>query len=290
MRPLLHLLALLPVVAAACGTSDVRSVDGGGPAPTTVDGGATPAPSTPLSSCASTARLEAWQAEIDQFDGGFRPTGSPAHEGYIQRLASELSSLGVADVHTEPYTFRKWTPSSWSLTVAKPGPSSVALSGYVPYSGETAPGGVTAPLVYVAKEQVVLSPDAIASALASPATTTSSLANTIDQSLAALGGALLGKIVVFDVPRAALSARQLFGQTLYANDPGGTLPLGTTIDRADISAMLLTNAMLNALAAAGAVGAVGILDLPEDAARGLYAPFFGTTSPNIPAVYVERST
>ncbi len=43
-------------------------------------------------------------------------------------------------------------------------------------------------------------------------------------------------------------------------------------------------------AASGAVGAIGILDLPEEAARGMYAPFFGTTAPNIPAVYVDRKT
>ena len=47
--------------------------------------------------------------------------------------------------------------------------------------------------------------------------------------------------------------------------------------------------MLDAFAAAGAVGAVGVLPVPADAARGEYAPFFGITSPNLPAVYVDRA-
>jgi len=53
--------------------------------------------------CASIDQLRAWQAEIDELDGGYRPTGSPAHEAYIARLAAELEQLGVSDVHTEPY-------------------------------------------------------------------------------------------------------------------------------------------------------------------------------------------
>jgi hypothetical protein len=54
--------------------------------------------------------------------------------------------------------------------------------------------------------------------------------------------------------------------------------------------MLYVPVMLNALARAGAVGAVGVLDLPEEAERGDYAPFFGIVSPNMPAVYVDRDT
>jgi hypothetical protein len=96
------------------------------------------------------AQLQAWQTEIDQFDGGYRPTGSDAHEGYIALLRSELVALGVSDVHTEPFTFTKWTPSTWSLALLD-GPSAgpFTLSGYVPYSGSTGPGGVASSMVYL---------------------------------------------------------------------------------------------------------------------------------------------
>src|SRR5262249_39823791 len=123
----------------------------------------------------SAVELAAWQKEIDGFDGGFRPTGSPAHEGYIQLLEQELTSLGVTDVHAESYGFTKWTPASWSLTLdAGVAPGPVPLSGYVPYSGETGPFGVTTGLVYLpnpwATALSALDPGAVQSFGASVAT------------------------------------------------------------------------------------------------------------------------
>jgi hypothetical protein len=57
-------------------------------------------PARPLAG-ATPARLAGWQEESDQFDGGYRPTGSPAHEAYIARLAQDLGVLGASEVHLE---------------------------------------------------------------------------------------------------------------------------------------------------------------------------------------------
>jgi hypothetical protein len=271
MRKLLPLL----LVVVSCGTTgSTGSTSGstGSSHDSSVDGGVSAgsgggvSASTPLA-CANATQLASWQKEIDQFDNGFRPTGSPAHEGYIALLTKELAALGVQDVHTEPYAFAKWTPQTWSLDLTTGvTTASIPVTGYIPYSGATSAQGISAPIVYVPPSALPMSPTA------------------------AIPGALAGKIVLFDVPKVALTLSQLTGDTLYINDASNQLQQNPTITRTDLSAMLTMNAVMNALAVSGAVGAVGILDLPEQAARGLYAPFFGNTVPNLPGVYVDRAT
>ena len=285
MRSAFALLAGLLAINCAPGGLSPSGPGGGGGAGA-VDGGAgggAPA------HCASVAQLQAWQAEINQFDSGFRPTGSPAHEGYIALLQSELTALGVSDVHTEPFTFTKWTPSTWSLSLLD-GPSAgpVTLSGYVPYSGSTGPVGVVGGMVYVPSFTIPLDPTSLAGELQSPSSVTDALSASIQSAVAAL--TLAGKIAVFAVPGVQVALSTLTGTQLYVNDPGKTLPLGGTVTRTNLAAMLYVPVMLNALAAAGAVGAVGILDLPAVAAQQEYAPFFGVVSANMPAVYVDRET
>jgi hypothetical protein len=233
------------------------------------------APAIEAAMVPSASQLHAWQLSIDQFDGGFRPTASPAHEAYIAWLAAQLVALGVSDVHAEPYTFTRWTPTTWSLTLlGGPSPGPIALAGYVPYSGTTPTGGLVAPLAYL--------PAPASLATLDPA----QLRERAAASLSAIGG-VFGRIVVFDVPSLELPLSALTGPQLYAN--GGLAPT-TPVNRLALSAMLYVPAVLDALAAAGAVGAVGVLDAPEPEARSTYAPFFGTTVPNLPAVYVDRAT
>lgn len=267
---------------AGGGEADSGSVEPDSGAPATADAAA-PA------DCVPTSQLQAWVQEIDQFDGGYRPTGSPANEGYISLLTSELTALGVSDVHTEPYSFTRWAPSTWSLTLLG-GPSAgpVSLSGYVPYSGATPAAGVTSGLVYVPASTIPLDPTALAQALQDPTTWNQSLTTELEGALDSF--ALAGKIALFEVPPVAVALTTLTGVQVQVNDPGHTLPPDATVTRTDLSAMLIVPAMLNALAAHGAVGGVGILDDPQEAAQGEYAPFFGVVSPNLPAVYVDRET
>ncbi|HUJ61185.1 MAG TPA: hypothetical protein VLX92_21925 [Kofleriaceae bacterium] len=223
----------------------------------------------------SASQLQIWQLSIDQFDGGLRPTGSAADEAFIAWLVDQLTALGVSDVHTEPYTFTRWIPTAWSLElVGGPASGSVALSGYVPYSGATPPGGLTAGLVYLPAPATLASLDP------------SQLRARVAASLSAIGG-VTGRIVVFDVPAETVPLAALTGPLLYTS---GGLTEATPVARLGLSAMLYVPAVLDALAAAGAVGAVGILDAPEPEARATYAPFFGTTTPDLPAVYVDRAT
>ena len=303
MRTVTFMWAVAILLPTSCGTPDHA---GAGPSTSTPGGtaddagtggrdaggvpGAQDASSSPPgTTCASISQLQAWVQDIDSFDGGYRPTGSSAHEGYIALLAKQLTALGVSDVHTEAYPFTRWTPSAWSLTLldgASAGP--VALSGYVPYSGTTAPGGVTSGMVYVPASTIPLDPTALGKALQDPATWQQTLGAQLQASLASL--AIAGKIVLFDVPRVAVALTTLTGPPVLVNDPGGTLPPNATVTRTDLSAMLVVPAMLSALAAHGALGAVGILDSPQEAAQGEYAPFFGVVSPNLPSVYVDRPT
>jgi hypothetical protein len=267
------------LVDAGSGTT---SADGAGPDAET--------PSPPASSCVTAAQLRAWQSDIDGFDGGYRPTGSPAHEAYIQQLTKELAQVGATGVHTEPYTFEKWTPSTWSFGVVSGGSAGpVTVSAYVPYSGSTGPLGVQAPLAYVAGWTIPIDATSLASALQDPTTWTQTLTSSIDASLGASGGALAGRIVVFELPRLALSLATLVGDALMVNDPGHTLSMNAVLARDDLSAMLVMPAMLDALVAHGALGAVAILDAPAPAAQGELAPFFETLTPNLPAVYVDRT-
>jgi hypothetical protein len=278
---------LSALVLLGCGSGRAPTVLGPTPSGASGDAGAAAwqPGATPPADCVTAEQLKAWQAEIDQQGGGYRPTGSAAHEQYIQLLAGELAAVGLSDVHTEPYVFERWAPSAYSLALPS-GP--VTVSAHVPYSGTTGPLGVEAPLAYVPGATIPVAPGALAGALQDPAKWTHDLAAAIEASLAAGSGSLAGRIVVFELPRLALSLATITGTTIAVNDPDGTISMSATIARDDLSAMLVMPAMLTALASAGAVAAVGVLDAPEEAARGEYAPFFGTLSPNVPALYVDR--
>ena len=190
---------------------------------------ATSADASSIPACISRTQLAAWQAEIDQFDGGYRPTGSPAHEAYVARLSEELSSLGV-DVHLEPYSFLKWTPASWSLELLD-GSGDVELSGYVPYSGSTGPLGVTTGMVYIPAASLPLDANALAQALVDPAAWKQALTARLTASLAAVQ--LAGKIAVFEVPEVVVSLGTLTGPQVYVNDPLHTMPpASATLERA----------------------------------------------------------
>jgi len=292
-------------LAASCGSSEHTSTHAvaGSDAGSVVDGDVpdtaslgddsglpgSPDAAHAAADCVPTSQLQAWVQEIDQFDGGYRPTGSPANEGYISLLTSELAALGVSEVHTEPYSFTRWTPSTWSLSLlGGPSAGAVTLSGYIPYSGVTAAGGVTSGMVYIPASTIPVDPTALAQALQDPAAWNQSLATELGGALDSL--AVAGKIALFEVPRVAVALTTLTGAEVQVNDPGHTLPSNATVTRTDLSAMLIVPGVLEALAAHGAIGAVGVLDDPEQAARGEYAPFFGVTSPNLPAVYVDRDT
>jgi len=81
----------------------------------------------------------------DLYALGHRPTGSDNHAALVDRIAADLATLGL-DVHRDSHTFERWASDQLALTV---GGRSIRISSAWPYSGETGPQGVTAPLMFL---------------------------------------------------------------------------------------------------------------------------------------------
>jgi hypothetical protein len=197
--------------------------------------------------------LRGHQARLDEI--GLRATGSRAHARYADDLAARLERAGVSDVRTESVPLRRWQPGEPALDIlegADAGP--VTVANYIPYSGSTAPGGTTAALV--ADPGGTLAP-----------------------------GSLAGRIVVFDVADAPLT-NAFFDAIDYGqpHHPAGYDPSAPY--RRPWLAQGGVGSRLEALRAAGAVGAIGVLSAPLEAARGTYMPYDGKLR-DIPALFVD---
>jgi hypothetical protein len=202
----------------------------------------------------STRQLRDWQVDLDR--RGLRATGSPAHEGYVDELARLLRVAGVKDVRFEALPMRRWTAQHWSLDILNGASAgAVPAAAYVPYSGSTSADGVTAPLV------------------ALPADKT-------------LDGALAGKIVIFDLPKVKLTFGYFMKQALYTYDPQKTLSAQTPYERPH-NEISLIDALRKRVEAAGATGAVVVLDASPEDARGAYYPYDAVLH-NVPTLFVDR--
>jgi hypothetical protein len=215
-------------------------------------------------------QLREWQYALD--DRGLRATGSSSHNQYIQSLATRLERVGVKQIRTEPVPFTKWAPSNWSLDVVSgPGPGSVPVAAYIPYSGQTPSRGITGPLVSAATGSTS-GPQPPALTLPTPASPASG-----------------GQIALFDVLPKPLTDGFFdgldWGAPAQPRHPPGYSPL-TPYDRMWIAQ---PTTPLDQLSAAKVAGAIGILDLPAEAARGMYMPYDAKLR-NLPAVFVDRDT
>jgi hypothetical protein len=145
---------------------------------------------------------------------------------------------------------------------------------------------LTAPLVHLDLPRgLALDSASLGTIFSDPLASASAVSAAIRQAFAQKGD-LTGKIVVFDVPAIALPSS--LGPPVFVNDPGHTIAPSRA--QIGVSALTTVPVILDALAVAGAVGGVAVLDCPEAAAQGLNAPFFGHTGPNVPTVYVSRDT
>jgi hypothetical protein len=195
--------------------------------------------------------LTDWQHTLDQ--RGLRATGSPAHAAYVTDLADRLSAVGVQDVRLEPIPMRRWTPRQWALAIEQDGDHrDVPPVSYVAYSGSTGPEGVVGALS------------------AEPAA---------------------GTIGLVDIPVVGMAAADFDGLDWDAP----TLPVhgeGWVADARYERVWLSQDLMRDALArfeAAGAVGLVLVVDLPEDDIPGAYLLYDGVHR-GIPAVFVGRGS
>jgi hypothetical protein len=163
---------------------------------------------------------------------GPRPTGSPAHERFIDWLQGSMGRLPGMRLDSISYGFKRWTERTAALSVAdgSAGGQTIPIASTVPYSKPSAP--VTAPLVYVAAGTDI---------------------STVD---------VRGKIVVRDflpasIPNAVFTALQW-----WEWDPDLTLTktIGDNYVREYLSGQRETD--LSAAAGAGAAGLVFVHQLP----------------------------
>lgn len=209
-----------------------------------------------------TAQFRSWHAALETIgpanQRGLRATGGAAHERYVDDLLEDLRRAGVGDVHTEAIPMRRWSTDTWGLElVGGPTPGAVKTASYIPYSGQTPAGGVTAPLVWV------------------------------DAANPPAPGSLAGRIAVFDVPITILTYGT-FELVEYADgrvDPKGLIDPKGIYKRPYQNTIV---PVLTALQAAGAAGVVGILDFPANGADGSYFPYDGVIR-TIPGLYVDRT-
>ncbi|OAA61528.1 hypothetical protein ISF_05607 [Cordyceps fumosorosea ARSEF 2679] len=87
-----------------------------------------------------------YQAELDVLKQiGPRLTGSEQHNQLIDHIETRLKNIGY-DVHSDPFSFQYMPPFTSPATL-KIGDESIHISSVFPYSGFTAPEGITGKLV-----------------------------------------------------------------------------------------------------------------------------------------------
>ncbi|MQY03660.1 PA domain protein [Actinomadura macrotermitis] len=196
-------------------------------------------------------QIHAWQEAAD--DIGLRATATRAHHAYVDGLAERMERVGIRGVQADQVPLARWEPSEWGLDVVggpDAGPAEVAW--YVPYSGGTGPGGVTAALS------------------AEPRSGTIGLVTVRPPQIPYL----LMDLIDWDAPWQPRHADGYDPTDVY--------------DRPWFGGIAAKNA-LDEHKKAGALGLVIVLDLPREVARGQYLPYDGIVH-GIPAVIVDRAT
>ena len=249
----------------------------------------------------SAAQLQRWQAEIDDYNGGFRPAGSEAEIAYTKHLVARLRDMGV-DAQLDPYEIARWTLQRAALELLPAGGDAqpVALASYIPMSGATGADGISGNVVYMPGLAAVDLSGVIVGLLNGssgagelPQRIADLLADTgsaVAPVLAALASAdVAGKIVLYDVPKPTIPVGALTTLAFHVSDPDGSLPFTTPYSRPFLD-MVVVQVINTALKTLGAAGAVGVIDYPAAAANGSYYPVFAPTLPTVPTVYVDRDT
>jgi hypothetical protein len=193
-------------------------------------------------------------------DLGSRLTGNTAHNAYIDMLEQQLVDLGAEGVARDVIPIDRWTPLTWDLAMLSEDGSElpVQVANFFPYSGDTGPGGVTAPMV--------------------------------DRSLG-LPLDVQGKVVLCDAAIPPLTLGAFFALSWYVHerDPVALAQMMLEDYRRSWLSLAMAVPDLTLLAEQGAVGAVVIVDESYCMARGDYVPFT-TGYQGLPAVTVDRDT
>ena len=190
---------------------------------------------------------EVWGQQVWMAKLGPKYTGNAAHTEFVEFLAKEMRALGL-DVARERYTLPRWDAKRWELRADTPTP----ITSYFPYSGETPPSGVTAPLVFAGTNPAL-----------------------------DLSG-VRGKIALVECPTNVRHwAEEYRPWTVYPASE--TLPESLRPARGPVSD-------LTPFAKAGAVGVLlAWTDISDANAADQYSPF-SRPPQGIPALYVGRDT
>ncbi|MHA7925685.1 MAG: hypothetical protein ACX936_10820 [Marinobacter sp.] len=208
--------------------------------------------------------MREWHVQLDNL--GVRPTGSEAHEAYTDELYKRLQKAGVENLYFEELEIDKWTPESWSLSIAD-GTEQLPAS-YIPSSGSTPSGGIEAELEYLTPETL----GAIFQGKVSAET---------------LFAQFNGKIVLVDFVVPARTASDFTENAFDVYDPENVIQDDTPYERMFTGTQVVLE-ILETLKSIGSAGVVFIVNEAGDATLTKhYSPYHGRVY-DVPGLYVDR--
>ena len=223
---------------------------------------------------------------------GPRLTASPNHERYVAWLEQELEGAGLGLLPCDGYTTDRWLAEDVALTILEgPAAGAAKIATYYPRSQETAPAGVTGPLVYAGTAPTLSASGTDVAALQAAIGRYPSELQSWAQGLpGALNGGPQGSILLVDLPMPVpLTGAAFLPAATYLNWPGHTVADWAAVDYKRVWIEPGLSIPLAPFQSMGAAGVVFICDASFEALKGGYLPFTHGFEP-LPALYVDRDT
>lgn len=220
-------------------------------------------------------------------DMGPRLTGTDAHNEFIDWLDHGFRSAGCRMLPRDEFSFNRWLVDRWGLELLDgPGKGPVRVAAYQPYSGQTSPSGVVAPLVYLgAVPPLALSgnPQDITALRTAIQRLRRELDDWARAAIAGIPGGVKGRIVLVDTQTVPLTERDFDPLTTYAYDPGVSPAATPNFKRTVFSEIPSPSVFVEA----GAAGYICTLDASPACAAGIYGPY-GNAITGLPSLLVDR--
>ena len=225
-------------------------------------------------------------------DFGPRLTASDSHNRYVAWLEQQFTQAGLQVLPCDTYSTERWLAQKVGLEILDgSGAGPVKVATYYPRSQETAPEGITGPLVYggVVPVPSLSGTDvaALGPALARYPGELESWAEGISGTLA---GLTPGSLLVVDLPvPVPLTLAAFLAISTYRYWPGHSDLDWANSDYKRVWIMPGLGIPLAPFQALGAKGVVFVVDASFQALEGGYLPFTHGFEP-LPALYVDRDT